>query len=190
MMRSLFVIIARGKEVSKMAKITREEIDAVVNGRAEYERAERIQRVKKLVYDMLAFAAAMVMAIAVVIAILCNAGCVYKGAKVTEGTSLVVGLDVPGTDGVAELNVLSWLSGFRLGVAENARLELEYTAAETNSYFGVVQTRIAKTVKAKVEPCEVLASDDAGESAADGADCAGGKIADDPANTNRLDEVE
>ena len=173
-----------------MAKITREDIDAVVTGKVEYERAERIQRVKKLVYDMLAFAAALLMAIAVVIAILLNAGCVYKGAKVTEGTSLVVGMDLPGTDGIAQLNVLSWLSGFRLGVAENARLQVRYRHAETNSYFGCVTTRIWKDVDAVVEPCEVLASDDAGESAADGADCAGGKIADDPANTNRLDEVE
>ena len=173
-----------------MAKITREDIDAVVTGKAEYERAERIQRVKKLVYDMLAFAAAVVMAIAVVIAILLNAGCVYKGAKVTEGTSLVVGMDLPGTDGIAQLNLLSWLSGFRLGVAENARLQVRYQHAETNSYFGCVTTRIWKDVDACVEPCEVLASDDAGKSAADDADCAGSKMADDPANTNRLDEVE
>ena len=165
-----------------MAKITREDIDAVVNGKAEYERAERIQRVKKLVYDMLAFAAAMLMAIAVVIAILMNAGCVYKGAKITEGTSLIVGMDLPGTDGIAQINVLSWLSGFRLGVAENARLQVRYQHAETNSYFGCVTTRIWKDVDAVVEPCEVLAGDDA--------DGAGGKIADDPANTNRLDEVE
>jgi hypothetical protein len=35
------------------------------------------------------------------IAVIFLTGCVYKGAKVTEGTDLSVGLSVPGTDGVA-----------------------------------------------------------------------------------------
>lgn len=81
-------------------------------------------------------------------------GCVFKGAKVTEGTDLSIGLSVPGTDGVAQLSILNYLSGFRLGVAKDAQLWLNYTVAETNSYFGIVETRSMKRIKAKVVPCE------------------------------------
>ena len=81
-------------------------------------------------------------------------GCVYRGAKITEGTDLAIGLTVPGTEGVLQFNALNYLSGFRLGVAENAALTVEYSTVATNSYFGVVTTETAKRIKAKVEPCE------------------------------------
>lgn len=81
-------------------------------------------------------------------------GCVYRGAKITEGTDLAIGLTVPGTEGVLQFNALNYLSGFRLGVAENAALTVEYSTVATNSYFGVVKTETAKRIKAKVEPCE------------------------------------
>lgn len=82
-------------------------------------------------------------------------GCVYKGAKVTEGTDLAVGFNVPGSEGALQFNIFNWLSGFRLGVAENSMLHVRYTTAETNSYFGVITTHTAKTVYAKVTPCEI-----------------------------------
>lgn len=83
-------------------------------------------------------------------------GCIYRGAKVVEGTDLAVGFTVPGTDGAAQMDVLNWLSGFRLGVAENANLKVKYTVAETNDYFGVIHVRSWKTIDAKVEPCETM----------------------------------
>ena len=79
-------------------------------------------------------------------------GCVYRGAKITEGTDLAVGLSVPGTDGALQLNALNWLSGFRLGVARDAALTVEYATAATNDSLGVVHTRTAKRVKATVTP--------------------------------------
>ena len=82
-------------------------------------------------------------------------GCVYKGAKVTEGTDFALGVNVPTAEGTFQFDLVNYLSGFRLGVAENARLELKYTHAETNEYFGCVTTRTYKTVDAVVEPCEV-----------------------------------
>lgn len=88
-------------------------------------------------------------------------GCVYRGAKITEGTDLAVGFSVPGTEGVCQLNLFNWLSGFRLGVAENSILHVRYTTAETNSYFGVITTRTAKSVDAKVTPCEIERADGA-----------------------------
>ena len=84
-------------------------------------------------------------------------GCVYKGAKVTEGVDFALGINVPTAEGTFQFDLVNYLSGFRLGVAENARLELKYTHAETNEYFGCVTTRIYKTVDAVVEPCEVSA---------------------------------
>ena len=94
-------------------------------------------------------------------------GCVYRGAKITEGTDLAIGLTVPGTEGVLQFNALNYLSGFRLGVAENAALTVEYSTVATNSYFGVVKTETAKRIKAKVEPCEtaVQSADPAAPSA-------------------------
>lgn len=83
-----------------------------------------------------------------------GSGCAYKGAKVVEGTDLAVGINFPAAEGVAQLQLLNYLSGFRLGVDRNAIMRVKYTTAETNSYFGCITTRSAKTVDAEVEPCE------------------------------------
>ena len=96
-------------------------------------------------------------ALSTLFALLALTGCVYRGAKITEGTDLAIGLTVPGTEGVLQFNALNYLSGFRLGVAENAALTVEYSTVATNSYFGVVTTETAKRIKAKVEPCETSA---------------------------------
>lgn len=85
-------------------------------------------------------------------------GCVYRGAKVTEGVDFALGINVPTAEGTFQFDLINYLSGFRLGVAENARLELRYTHAETNEYFGCVTTRTYKTVDAVVEPCEVTST--------------------------------
>ena len=79
-------------------------------------------------------------------------GCAYKGAKVVEGTDLAVGLNVPMTEGTMQLQLLNYLSGFRLGVDRNANMSVKYTTEETNSYFGVVSLMVRKTVETTVEP--------------------------------------
>ncbi len=81
-------------------------------------------------------------------------GCVYRGAKIVEGTDLAIGLNVPSTDGTLQLQLLNYLSGFRLAVAENAALTVEYSTVASNSYFGVVQTQTSKSISATVQPCE------------------------------------
>ena len=95
-------------------------------------------------------------ALLVLKAALCTAlsCCVYRGAQVTEGTDLAIGFTVPGTEGAVSFDALNYLTGFRLGVAENAALTMEYSTSETNSYFGCVSTCVSKRIKAKVEPCE------------------------------------
>ncbi len=89
---------------------------------------------------------------AVVAALALLHGCVYRGAKVVEGTDLAVGLSVPATDGAADLTVFNYLSGFRLGVAKDAEMTVKYSSAETNSWFGMCTTRSMKTVEATVTP--------------------------------------
>ena len=93
----------------------------------------------------------LVLAVALAVS-LAFSGCIYRGAKVTEGTDLAVGFTVPGTEGAMQFDALNYLTGFRLGVAENAALTVRYTCAETNSYLGVVTTRVYKSIDAKVEP--------------------------------------
>ncbi len=95
---------------------------------------------------------------AAALALVC-AGCIYRGAKVTEGTNLAVGLTVPSTEGMVQINALDYVSGFRMGVAENARLEVRYTAAQTNAYFGCIRTVSYKTIDAAVVPCASNAVD-------------------------------
>ena len=93
-------------------------------------------------------------------------GCLYKGAKITEGTDIAVGLTVPGSEETVQLNALNYLSGFRLGIAENAALTLRYSCATTNSYFGVVHSETVKSIDATVSPCEANAATNAVEEAA------------------------
>ena len=82
-------------------------------------------------------------------------GCAYRGAKITEGVDLAAGIDLPAAEGVAKFTALNYLSGFRLAVDRNARLTCDYSVAESNAYFGVIRTSTRKTVRAKVDPCEV-----------------------------------
>ena len=93
-------------------------------------------------------------------------GCVYRGAKITEGTDLAVGINVPSTEGALQLQLLNYLSGFRLGVSENAALTLRYSCATTNSYFGIVHSETVKSIDATVSPCETSATTNAVEEAA------------------------
>lgn len=96
-------------------------------------------------------------------------GCAYKGAKVVEGTDLAVGVNVPASEGTFQLQLLNYLSGFRLGVDRNANMVLRYTVAETNDYFGCIHTRVMKTIDASVEPVEIEEAD--GCKCADGCTC-------------------
>ena len=100
-----------------------------------------------------AVAAVCIGIIALILAALLS-GCVHKGAKITEGTDLAVGLEVPSTDGTLQLDVVNYLTGFRLGVAENAILRVEYTSATTNDWLGIIHNSTTKTISATVEPCE------------------------------------
>lgn len=102
--------------------------------------------------------AATVLWFSIMLALFC-CGCVYRGCKLTEGTDLAVGLNVPMSEGTLQLQVLNYLSGFRVGVDRNAIMRVRYTVAETNDYLGVVKTCVRKEADVTVEPCEVGGQD-------------------------------
>ena len=114
--------------------------------------------------DRVAAGAAILLALVAALSLMmiCS-GCLYKGAKVLEGTDIAIGLSVPGTEETLQINALNYLSGFRLGVAENAALTLRYSCATTNSYFGVVHSETVKSIDAIVSPCETSATTNAVE---------------------------
>lgn len=83
--------------------------------------------------------------------LLCGCAGVGDGAKIVEGTDLTFGVQFPYTE-QETMAVVNYLTGFRVGVAENARCRVKYSCAETNSYFGMITTRTAKTIDATVTP--------------------------------------
>lgn len=90
------------------------------------------------------------------LACLAIAGCIYKGAKVTEGIDFSAGVSIPQSEGVAQVSFINYLSGFRLGVAENSGMSCEYFGTNTFSFaFGLYEGVQTKHFRAKVEPCEV-----------------------------------
>ena len=131
--------------------MSKSEIDEVAES-FDAERNFRMSRREDVIGGLFAlFALAAALAI-----IHCCAGCTYKGATVTEGTDLSIGLTMPGSDGVLQLDALNYLTGFRLGVAENAQLDVAYSCSETNEYlWGAVRTSGGKRVAATVRPCEI-----------------------------------
>lgn len=74
------------------------------------------------------------------------------GAKVVEGTDLTLGVSLPYSEASDAMTVINYLTGFRLTVDETSRCKLKYTCCETNDYFGMVTTRIAKSIEADIEP--------------------------------------
>ncbi len=116
--------------------------------------------------DLAATGCALLLALVATLSLMMMCGgCLYKGGKITEGTDIAVGLTIPGSEETVQLNVLNYLSGFRLGIAENAALTLKYSCATTNSYFGVVHSETVKTIDATVSPCEANAATNAVEEA-------------------------
>lgn len=99
------------------------------------------------------FIPARFFAIVAACVVVATSGCAYKGAKVVEGTDIAVGLDLPAAEGVFKFTAFNYLSGFRLGVDQNAQLSVDYTTEEENEYFGIIKSTVRKKVKAGVTPC-------------------------------------
>ena len=82
---------------------------------------------------------------------LCN-GCAYKGGKVVDGTNLCVGMTIPGTEWT--INALDYVGGIRVAGNDQTSICVSNEVMETNSYFGVVETRRHSRMTATIEPTE------------------------------------
>ena len=82
---------------------------------------------------------------------LCN-GCAYKGGKVVDGTSLAIGMTIPGTEWT--INALDYVGGLRVAGNDQTSICVSNEVMETNSYFGVVETRRHGKMTATIEPTE------------------------------------
>ena len=82
---------------------------------------------------------------------LCS-GCAYKGGKVVDGTNLCVGMTIPGTEWT--INALDYVGGVRVAGNDQTSICVSNEVAETNSYFGVVETRRQSKMSATIEPTE------------------------------------
>ena len=89
------------------------------------------------------------------------AGCAYKGGKVVDGTNLCIGMTIPGTEWT--INALDYVGGVRVAGNDQTSICVSNEVAETNSYFGVVETRRHSKMTATIEPTE--SSSEANETA-------------------------
>ena len=87
----------------------------------------------------------------IAIGALCD-GCAYKGGKVVDGTNLCVGMTIPGTEWT--INALDYVGGIRVAGNDQTRICVSNEVAETNSYFGVVETHRHSKMTATIEPTE------------------------------------
>lgn len=82
-------------------------------------------------------------------------GCVsqnYSGGKLVEGTDTSIGLALPTSAGKWEVYFFNYLSGFRFGFTNNARLDCVYKVKITSSFCGVYDNTTEKEVHAVLEP--------------------------------------
>ena len=78
-------------------------------------------------------------------------GCAtYDGGKVVDGTNIIIGIHVPGTDW--NISVLDYVGGVKVGGDDNTSVEVTHEVVETNDYFGVVHIRRHSRLKTKIVP--------------------------------------
>ena len=80
------------------------------------------------------------------------AGCAYKGGKVIDGTNICIGMTIPGTEWT--INALDYVGGLRVAGNDQTSICVSNEVMETNSYFGVVETRRHSRMTATIEPTE------------------------------------
>lgn len=106
-----------------------------------------------------------------VLAVLCVplalcGGCAYKGGKVVDGTNLAIGMKIPGTEW--NVSLLDYVGGVRVAGQDSTRITVTNEVAETNTYFGVVETRRHTRMSAEIAPVEAADCDPSGCAAAAG----------------------
>ena len=79
-------------------------------------------------------------------------GCFYKGGKIIDGTNLAIGITIPGTE--FTVNALDYVGGLRVAGNDQTVITVTNEVAETNRYFGVVETSRHSKMSATIEPTE------------------------------------
>lgn len=86
-----------------------------------------------------------------------NSGCAYKGGKIVDGTNFALGITIPGTEWT--MNLADYVGGLRVAGNNQTRISVTNEVAETNRYFGVVETSRRTKMSATIEPCEDIKQD-------------------------------
>lgn len=85
----------------------------------------------------------------------CGCSTPYTGGKVVDGTNLELGVTVPGTDKVLNLNLLSYTGGVKVEGGERTSISVTNEVAETNTYlFGAVEFNRRSRTSASIVPVE------------------------------------
>lgn len=122
-------------------------------GERDKSAEERLDRIELIVDFVLGAIFATLGLIAVLFVCSLFGGCTtYKGGVVTDGTNLAIGMKLPGTEWT--VNVLDYVGGVRVAANEGCILTVTNEVAETNSYFGVVETRRHTRMSATIEPTD------------------------------------
>ena len=82
-------------------------------------------------------------------------GCVsqnYSGGNLVEGADISAGLVLPTSAGKWEVDFFNYLSGFRFGFTNNARLDCVYMVKSTSSFCGVYENATEKEIHAVLVP--------------------------------------
>ena len=85
---------------------------------------------------------------------LCGCKTVYKGGKIVEGTDAFVGLNVPLSEGMMQLEVLNYVSGARFSFDRDAQVRFKYATTNDVSFLGIYSSRTVKYMEAELEPTE------------------------------------
>ena len=84
------------------------------------------------------------------ITLLALTGCTVPYFRSIQGTSVTAGISLP-SEGNAELQIMSYLSGEKIQVKEKSNVSYSYTHTATNNYFfGMIKTEEFRNGKIKI----------------------------------------
>ena len=97
------------------------------------------------------------------IALLLLVGCTssYTGSRTIVGEQFALPELSDSSDSVS-LRVYESVKGAKVWTAKDCNVEIVYTNAYTNTYFGIVEMRDYMTLKVRIEPTETTPGDESG----------------------------
>lgn len=95
----------------------------------------------------------------------------FSGGKIVEGTDISVGVALPSSVGNWQIDFFNYLSGFRFGFTNNARVECEYKVVSTTTFCGVYENKTEKDIRAVLEPTVDEQTDEGSGGQTETADC-------------------